>query len=170
MDPVDYYVTTITQAFKKLLPLAISLVGGYLIFFKLPFFFLIKNLQKEKTKLVDKNDEPPKKIASKEKSKSTGREQFIKDKNKRKNDETFSHKENIKKQTDHKKNLTPEEIFNIKGDQVISESELKKRYFELLKKNHPDRVASMGEDFKRLAEKNTKDINDAYEKLKRRDG
>lgn len=169
MDPVDYYVTTFTNAFKKLLPLGIFFLGGYFIFFKLPFFLLRKNLLKEKSKLIEKNEEPPKKIDSKERSKSHEREQNIRDKSRGKNTESFSHKEKIKKETGHKKNLTPEEIFNIKGGQVFSDSELKKRYFELLKKNHPDRVASMGEDFKKLAEKNTKDINDAYEKLKKKE-
>ena len=124
---------------------------------------------KEKNKFIEKNEEPPKKIDLKERSKTHEREQNIRDKTKEKNTESSSHKEKIKKETGHKKNLTPEEIFNIKGGQVFSESELKKRYFELLKQNHPDRVASMGEDFKKLAEKNTKDINDAYEKLKRKD-
>jgi DnaJ-domain-containing protein 1 len=169
MDPVNYYLTTFIQAFKKLLPLGMFLIGGYFIFFKLPFFFLRKNLQKEKSKLIEKNDEPPKKIDSKEKSKFTEREQHIKDKKKKQNSESTFRKENIKKETRHKKTLTPEEIFNIKENQTISESELKKRYFALLKQNHPDRVASMGEDFKKLAEKNTKDINDAYEKLKKKD-
>jgi DnaJ like chaperone protein len=50
----------------------------------------------------------------------------------------------------------------------MTQSDLKKRYFELLKQNHPDRVASMGHDFKKLAEKNTKEINKAYEKLKKK--
>jgi DnaJ like chaperone protein len=45
---------------------------------------------------------------------------------------------------------------------------LKKRYFELLKQNHPDRVASMGPDFKKLAENNTKEINKAFETLKKK--
>ena len=61
---------------------------------------------------------------------------------------------------------SPEEVFNLRSGEVITKVELKKRYFELLKQNHPDRVASMGEDFKKLAEKNTKEINKAYDKLK----
>lgn len=62
---------------------------------------------------------------------------------------------------------TPEEILGFKPGEAFTQIELKKRYFELLKQNHPDRVASMGDDFKKLAEKNTKDINKAYEKLKK---
>ena len=61
---------------------------------------------------------------------------------------------------------SPEEVFSFRPNENFSKSELKKRYFELLKQNHPDRVASMGEDFKKLAEKNTKEINKAYDKLK----
>jgi hypothetical protein len=50
---------------------------------------------------------------------------------------------------------TPEDIFSFKSDEKFTQLELKKRYFQLLKENHPDRVASMGPDFKKLAEKNT---------------
>ncbi len=63
---------------------------------------------------------------------------------------------------------TPEEILGFKPNESITKAELKKRYFELLKQNHPDRVASMGADFKILAEKNTKELNRAYDKLKNR--
>jgi len=63
---------------------------------------------------------------------------------------------------------TPEEILGFKKNEPITKSELKKRYFDLLKQNHPDRVASMGADFKKLADKNTKEINQAYESLKKK--
>ena len=65
-----------------------------------------------------------------------------------------------------KKEQTPEEIFELSPGQKLTKEELRKRYYELLKKNHPDRVASMGAEFKTLAEKNTKEINSAYDKLK----
>lgn len=61
---------------------------------------------------------------------------------------------------------SPEEVLGFRPNEAISKSELKKRYFDKLKENHPDRVASMGEDFKKLAEKNTKEINKAYDRLK----
>lgn len=72
-----------------------------------------------------------------------------------------------------KKNLapaspTPEQIFNLRPNETLTALELKRRYFELLKKNHPDRVASMGDEFRKLAEKNTKDINKAFEALKKK--
>ena len=66
------------------------------------------------------------------------------------------------------KHSNAEEIFEIPEGQVLNKSELKKRYFELLKMNHPDKVASLGNDFKVLAEKKTKAINSAYDELKKK--
>lgn len=63
---------------------------------------------------------------------------------------------------------SPEDIFNLRPGQTFTQSELKKRYLELIKENHPDKVASMGADFKKLAEKNTKDINQAFDTLKKK--
>ena len=178
MDPVDYYLTTFTTSLRKLIPLFVFLVGGYFIFFKLPFFFLRKNLQNEKNKISEENkfdeennkDKIPKKIEttsnSKSHKKSHDRMKNKSDEESRKKEGSRSFKEDPKNQVSPKKIQTPEEVFNLKPNEIITQSELKKRYFELLKKNHPDRVASMGEDFKKLAEKNTKDINDAYEKLR----
>lgn len=70
--------------------------------------------------------------------------------------------------TSPKEAQTPEHILGLKSNEPFTKEELKKKYFDLLKQNHPDRVASMGEDFKKLAEKNTKEINRAYDKLKNR--
>ena len=72
------------------------------------------------------------------------------------------------KRPDPPKSKSPEEVFELKPGEILSGAELKRRYFELLKQNHPDRVASMGAEFKTLAEKNTKEINKAYEALKRK--
>ncbi len=63
---------------------------------------------------------------------------------------------------------SPESVFELLPGQKLSSSELKTRYHDLLKQSHPDRVASMGPDFKKLAEKKTKELNDAYAKLKKR--
>jgi len=60
------------------------------------------------------------------------------------------------------------EIFELRPGEEISKSELKKRYHDLLRQNHPDKVASLGADFKKLAEKKTKEINSAYEELKKK--
>jgi hypothetical protein len=168
MNPVDYYLTVSVNAFRNILPLVVFLVGGYFIFFKLPFFLLRKNLQNEKNKLSEENNkvESPKKIDSNSKAKSQIRIKIIKSERSQEKRASSSSEENVKNQKNQKKNQTPEEVFNLKPHETITQAELKKRYFELLKKNHPDRVASMGEDFKKLAEKNTKDINEAYEKLR----
>jgi uncharacterized membrane protein YkvA (DUF1232 family) len=46
-----------------------------------------------------------------------------------------------------------------------SESEIKNAYRKLANKYHPDKVNHLGEEFKELAEKKFKDIQEAYQKL-----
>lgn len=58
-----------------------------------------------------------------------------------------------------------EALFSFKVGESFSRSELKKRYFTLLKTHHPDRFASQGEEAKIQAEIKTKEINSAYERL-----
>ena len=48
-----------------------------------------------------------------------------------------------------------------------SMKEIKKAYQALIQKYHPDRVADMGPELKDVAEARTKEINAAYEELKR---
>jgi hypothetical protein len=50
----------------------------------------------------------------------------------------------------------------------FSQSELKKAYRESVKMNHPDKVAALAVEFKELAERRTKQINQAYSKLLRK--
>lgn len=45
--------------------------------------------------------------------------------------------------------------------------EIKKAYQELVQQYHPDRVADMGPELRDMAEAKTKEINAAYEELKR---
>lgn len=66
------------------------------------------------------------------------------------------------------KDSSAENIFELRPGQNFTKDELKKKYHELLRMNHPDKVASLGQDFKKLAEQKTKDINTAYHKLKSR--
>lgn len=114
-----------------------------------------------------------KESASKE---STGqkRENRKEEKTEKKAEQKTEHKKESQQREERRKpeaapkSKTPEEIFELKPGESLSEADLKKRYFNLLKQNHPDRVASMGSDFKSLAEKNTKEINKAYEALKRK--
>jgi len=46
-----------------------------------------------------------------------------------------------------------------------SSEEIKKNYRELVKKFHPDKVAHLGDEFKELAEKKFKEIQEAYERV-----
>ena len=51
-----------------------------------------------------------------------------------------------------------------------SDDEVKKAYREMAKKNHPDKVAYLGEDVRKAAEKKFQEINDAYDKIKKQRG
>jgi uncharacterized membrane-anchored protein YhcB (DUF1043 family) len=200
MDPVNYYITTLTNAFKNIAPILGFIVVGYFIFVKGPFLFLKKSLSDQKKKFEEENKD----IAKVEKYTVDDYKEFQRKLKLMNNEEVSTQKvlpdSRIKKETseqkkaEHKKTEqkktgqqrkeepkkdrstkspephthSPEEVFNFRPGESFSQSELKKRYFELLKQNHPDRVASMGSDFKKLAEKNTKDINKAFEALKKR--
>jgi flagellar biosynthesis/type III secretory pathway M-ring protein FliF/YscJ len=185
MEPVNYYVTTLSTAFSKLLPYFIFLVGGYFVFIRMPFLFFRKSMDSQKKKV----EEESKSLQTQESKKEYSVDDYMDFQRKMKQMnaqppklEALNHteskkKEGPKKEEQKKSREEPkkqassrlqsaEEIFGFKSNETITKSELKKRYFELLKQNHPDRVASMGQDFKKLAEKNTKDINMAYDKLK----
>ena len=174
MDPIDYYTTTLIRAFKNLAPLLTFILLGYFIFIKLPFLFLKKSLGDQKRKLEDD--------AEKQKNQERYTLEHYNDfkkrlrvmntsqtEEKRESSSKKEEKRNERKDNRPKfKTKSPEEVFEIRPGQILSEKELKHRYFELLKQNHPDRVATMGEEFKSLAERNTKEINEAYEALKRK--
>ena len=51
-----------------------------------------------------------------------------------------------------------------------SDDEVKKAYREMAKKNHPDKVAYLGEDVRKDAEKKFQEINDAYDIIKKQRG
>jgi len=51
-----------------------------------------------------------------------------------------------------------------------SDEEVKKAYREMAKKNHPDKVAYLGDDVRKAAEKKFQEINDAYDKIKKQRG
>lgn len=156
MNPVEYYFTTLIEAFKNIAPPIAFLIGGYFIFLKMPFWFLKKNMLEEKRKIREQIQ--PEKIIHEKPDNS-------KEKNRKQ-----SRNQKVSKQEKSRKTQSPEEMFGISSHEVISPEELKRKYFQLLKQNHPDRVASMGQDFKELADKNTKEINKAYETLKKKIG
>lgn len=195
MEPVNYYITTLTNAFKTLAPYAAFLIGGWFIFMKMPFLFLKKSMDDQKKKLEDENKKPElpeekysvenylefqrklklmngekgpdkKEEGPKAEKKTERKQQTYQQNQQRTRERQSSQRKEAPKRPQEAPSQTPEEIFNLRPNESISKSELKKRYFELLKQNHPDRVASMGTDFKKLAEKNTKEINKAYDKLK----
>jgi hypothetical protein len=160
----QYYVTTLTNAFTKLGPLFLFLIGGYFVFIKLPFLFLKKSMNDQKRKLEETEAPVAIKIEAAKKP-ETLRIPSAKKEGPKKEEPK---KEEIKKKAPPTPDKTPEEILGFKKGAIIPKGELKSRYFELLKQNHPDRVASMGEDFQKLADKNTKDINKAYDLLKKK--
>ena len=164
MDATEYYITTLTNAFKTLGPYFIFFVGGYLVFIKLPFLFLKKSMDDQKKNLQNANLGVE--FIDREKSRSKPKQVIVeiplqgKKRTENKKQETIKPTPGL--------HLSAEEIMGFKPYESFTKDELKKKYFELLKQNHPDRVGTMGPDFKKLAEKNTKDINHAYEKLKKR--
>ncbi len=52
----------------------------------------------------------------------------------------------------------------------VSDDEVKKAYRNMAKKYHPDKVAYLGEDFKKAANEKFKKLNDAYEQIKKERG
>lgn len=64
-----------------------------------------------------------------------------------------------------------DDAYTILGiDPSASNDEVKKAYREMAKKNHPDKVAYLGEDVRKAAEKKFQEINDAYDKIKKQRG
>jgi len=58
----------------------------------------------------------------------------------------------------------PYEILGI--ERSATPEEVKKAYRQLANKYHPDKVAHLGDEFKNLAERRFKDIQNAYQELK----
>ncbi|MDP7353960.1 MAG: DnaJ domain-containing protein [Desulfobacterales bacterium] len=53
-------------------------------------------------------------------------------------------------------------------DRNATAEEIKKAYRRLVNKYHPDKVVHLGEEFKKLAEKHFKEVQEAYQKTKDR--
>ena len=60
---------------------------------------------------------------------------------------------------------TPHEILDVSPG--ASQEEIKAAFKQLAGKYHPDKVEHLGDEFKDLAEEKFKEIQDAYEKLKK---
>ena len=173
MDPSQYYITTLTNAALKIGPLLGYLVVGYFIFFKLPFLFLLRNMKQQK------NDLRPDMQVNLEKKLESGLSEKIKIEHKAgqhkerkeqkpKEENTQQAKKEQKAEIKKELPLTAEAaLFKFTANEVITKDELRKRYHDLLKQTHPDKVAALDPDFKKLADKKTKEINAAYAKLKK---
>lgn len=187
MDYGEYVMTTMMKAGTKIVPFVVSVVVGYFVFIKLPFWFFRSTLR-DARKADPEFDLPqfpeePKVMRLEEKIKRDAEElnrehQKFQQQNRKTNSKKEQPKKEEPKREEPKREpakrpateagQSPEALFELLPGQKFTPSELKSRYHELLKQSHPDRVASMGPDFKKLAEKKTKEINDAYSKLKKK--
>ncbi|MCQ2307572.1 MAG: TerB family tellurite resistance protein [Bacteroidales bacterium] len=55
-------------------------------------------------------------------------------------------------------------------DSSATDDEVKKAYREMAKKNHPDKVAYLGDDVRKAAEQKFQEINEAYDNIKKQRG
>lgn len=180
MDVAQYYVTTLTNAARNLGPIMIALVVGYVVFIKLPLMTVKSNKenkpeekdpQKPATPEIKAQDEKLKLGASNsnmDERLRMAREEKERNQKRREEERKSEQKKEAPPKRSAAKSDEAMELFDFKTGDVISKKELKKRYHQLLRQNHPDKVASLGADFKKLAEKKTKDINAAYEELKKK--
>lgn len=76
---------------------------------------------------------------------------------------SYGNQNNTKKDT----RFSSQDPYDILGvSRHASASEIKNAYRKLANKYHPDKVNHLGEEFKELAEKKFKDIQEAYQKIK----
>ena len=154
MNYGEYYLTTIISAAKNLGPTLLLLVVGYIVFFKLSFIQIRK---KEEQVAAD---------APKPESKKEDEKIKIEDKTQKEEKKTSS---KPKPKTEHRPRPSKEEVlFQYAAGEAYSHKDLKKKYHKLLKDHHPDKVAQLDERRKEMAEKKTKEINSAYEHLKKK--
>jgi hypothetical protein len=78
------------------------------------------------------------------------------------------HEKSHEREKTHKQQqvyTTPQEFFDyFNCPYPCDEDKLKNAYREKVKQNHPDKVDGMSNEFKELADKKMKEINDMYEK------
>lgn len=192
MEYGQYLATTMLKAGTKIVPVVVSIVIGYFVFIKLPFWFF-RNTMRDARRPdplqpdFPKFPEEPKVMRLEEKIKRDAEElkrEQLKFQQQNKKEQPNERRKETRKEEPRKEKQeerreipkrpaadlgpSPESVFELLPGQKLSSSELKSRYHELLKQSHPDRVASMGPDFKKLAEKKTKEINEAYARLKKK--
>jgi DnaJ-domain-containing protein 1 len=198
MDVANYYITTLTNAFGNLLPIGGFLLLGYFLFLRLPLNVMVKIMKENRSDVTpveisaeSANEGPELLGAGRAQAEAEEKEKLRREReqherlkyqearrardqarqerthSKSKQDDNKSRKEEVKAEGVRKQSAE-EALFEMRAGQRFTKKELKQKYHELLKMNHPDKVASMGPDFKVMAEKKTKAINSAYEKLKTR--
>lgn len=164
MEAINYYITTLSNAGTKLGPILLACAAAYFLFFR--------PSTGQSKKIATTSSEHSKKMEA-EKSEA----EFIEIENNHQQDEAqrAEYQERLNKaraareKERAKIKLTPSEIlFDLKPGQILNKKVLKKRYHDLLKENHPDKVDSLGTSLKTQAEKKTKEINSAYEELKKK--
>jgi len=180
MEIVNYYINTVSNAGTKLGPILIICIIGYFFFFKAPFSFKSKKVLEKKE---DRPKEPvleikkPTLIEVKAQPQDDDYQERLnkareeKERQKKQREQEEREKQKKQREQERKNAVKPsfaEELFEMAAGQSLTKKELKKRYHDLIKKNHPDKVASLGADFKTLAEKKTKEINSAYDELKKK--
>ena len=86
--------------------------------------------------------------------------------NRKDEDKGFSEQETYGSNRKHTDEKTPDDPYMILGiGRDASPDEIKEAYRRLAKQYHPDRVIHLGEEFRILAEKKFKEIQEAYQKI-----
>jgi hypothetical protein len=152
MDIAQYYASTLASVFSKLGPLVLYALGAYLLLFRLPLLFYIRNIKSSNNPPGPQTDKPPVSIEEKPKAQQAKDRPRERSKPKRTPSDTPASKEEI--------------LFGFKAGEVFSKKELKSRYHRLLKSNHPDKISYKDLQEKKAADLKTKEINAAYVKLK----
>jgi hypothetical protein len=159
MEAFNYYITTLSNAGTKLGPILLACVAAYFLFFR-SSASSSKKVAPPAAVAPEKKDAPIIEIENHHEQDEEQRAEY---------QERLNKARAAREKERAKIKLTPSEIlFDLKPGQILNKKVLKKRYYDLLKENHPDKVDSLGSDFKTLAEKKTKEINSAYEELKKK--
>jgi hypothetical protein len=73
---------------------------------------------------------------------------------------------NAKKATEKEKATYYGAVLGLTG--LVTKSQIKKKYLELITKHHPDKVSGLGKEIVELAERKTKELNEAFEWFKKK--
>ncbi|MFP6900929.1 MAG: J domain-containing protein [Opitutales bacterium] len=68
----------------------------------------------------------------------------------------------------HQTEIEYAKVLGLEGK--VTPNEIKKKYLELIKQNHPDKVRSMSDEIREVAERKSKEINKAYEYFREKYG